>query len=401
MDIIRRIEEGLLYIGADDRKIDKFESTISIPNGVSYNSYLFLDEKTCLLDTADQDVSKQFLENLEAGLSGRKLDYLVINHMEPDHAYNIGEVLLRHPETRIVSNSKALLFLSQFFPKLDLAGKTVAVKEGDVLSLGKHTLSFYLTPMVHWPEVMMTFEKEDGLLFSADAFGTFNTLDGNLFADDTDFSSRYLESARNYYANIVGKYGAQVQMAFKKLPVSSIKMILPLHGPIWRKDIPYILDKYQHWSTYSPEEKAASLFYCSMYGNTENAARLLASMLGERGMKDIHVLDLCRSGMGEAVGESFRVSNLVLLAPTYNLTLYPEMDTYLTDILRMGLKNRKVSLVANGTWAPVEMKLMKEKLSTVPGMEILPTDLTILSALTEKDREVLGKMADEIVSSLR
>jgi len=402
MQILRKIEDGLMYVGADDHKISMFESTLEIAHGVSYNSYLFLDEKTCLMDTADQDVTRQFLENVEGALGGRKLDYLVIHHMEPDHCYNVSAILSRHPETKVVSNAKVFTFLRQFFPEMDFSSRSIVVKEGDSLSLGRHTIRFYLTPMVHWPEVMMSYEESEGLLFTADAFGTFGTLDGNLFASDVDFDRELLGDARTYYTNIVGKYGSSVQMAFKKLPLDKVKMILPLHGPIWKeKEIPYILDKYQKWSTYTPEKKGVLILFASMYGDTENAAVYFANLLAEKGVKDLHVYDLSRTPMDELVGLSFEYSNIALFAPTYNLTLYPSVDTYLTDILRMGLTKRTFTLVGNGTWAPVERKLMVEKLSTGRGNTILPTELTILSALKKEDLPVLNQMAEEVVDSLK
>ena len=395
MYCVRKILDDLYYVGASDKRLERFENLFPIENGVSYNSYLFLDEKTCLLDTVDTSVSHQFLENVEHVLNGRKLDYLVINHMEPDHCANIGEIILRHPETIIVGNSKTFAFIKQFYPKLDLSLKSLVVKENDTLSLGKHILKFAFTPMVHWPEVMMTYDLTASLLFSVDAFGTFRALDGNLYADQVDFDRDFLDEARRYYTNIVGKYGLQVQMAFKKLAGLDIKMILPLHGPIFRQNISYIMDKYQHWSTYTPETNGVIIVYGSMYGNSENAAFILANLLSEKGIDNIKVYDASKTTPSTLVAESFRVSNIVIISPTYNNTIYPAIDTYIDDFLRMNLQNRTLSLIQNGTWAPQSLNLMKAKLSKAK-FNYTETEVTITSAVNENVRSMLEKLADEI-----
>ena len=402
MECVRKIIKDVYYVGCDDHKIDLFESTLNINHGVSYNSYLIKDEKTCLLDTADQDVSRQFLENVEAVLGNKKLDYLVIHHMEPDHCYNINEILLRYPQVKIVSNEMVFTMINNFFPKLDISNNKYVVKEGDTLNLGKHTLQFVFTPMVHWPEVMMSIDKENGILFSADAFGSFNTLDGNLYSSDVNYDKDFLNSAREYYTNIVGKYGPQVQIAFKKLDPSIIKYILPLHGLIWKgKEIGYILDKYIKWSTYEYEDKEVIILFASMYGDNACAARVLANKLSEKGVKNLKVYDTSRTSMATLVAESFRVSNIVLIAPTYNMTIFPSMLTYIDDIMRMNLSNRTFTIIGNGSWAPVVSKLIKEKLSTNNTLKFTDTELVIKSTLKENDVETIEKVVNEIVSSLK
>lgn len=397
----RKISKDLFYVGCDDYKIDLFESTLNINHGVSYNSYIILDDKTCLFDTADQDVSRLFLENVEHVLGKRKLDYLVVHHMEPDHCYNIKEVLLRYPDVKIVSNEKVFEFMKNFFPTLNIERNKKVVKEGDKLKLGHHTLQFVFTPMVHWPEVMMSFDIDTGTLFSADAFGSFNTLDGNLYSSDVDYDKEFLSSAREYYTNIVGKYGVQVQAAFKKLDPSKIKLILPLHGLLWKgEEISYILDKYIKWSTYTPEDKNVIILFASMYGDNNEVARVLANKLSEKGLKHLKVYDTSRTSMATLVSESFRVSNIVLIAPTYNMTIFPSMLSYLDDIMRMNLSNRTFTIIGNGSWAPVVGKLIKEKLSTNSTLSFTPSELTITSSLKKNDLTTLDTISNEIISSI-
>lgn len=396
----RKILDDLYYVGGSDRKITKFENILDIEHGVSYNSYLFLDEKTCLLDTADQSISRLFLENVTHTLGDRTLDYLVIHHMEPDHCYNINEILLRYPNAKLVGNAQIFKFLHNFFPTLNTEGKEIVVKEGDILDLGKHKLHFYFTPMVHWPEVMMSFDETDDLLFTADAFGTFGALNGKLFNDECDFEKEYLDDARMYYTNIVGKYGVQVQNAFKKLPVDKTKMVLPLHGPVWRENFGWYLNKYQLWSTYTPEDKGVIIVYGSMYGDNENAAEILGGMLAEKGVKDLHIYDASITPVDKLVSEAFRVSNIVLIAPTYNMTIYPAIENYINDFMRMGLQNRTFTLIQNGSWAPNALSLMKTKLSTQKTFTFTPTELTITSSLNETSRQTLASVADEIKNFL-
>lgn len=400
MNNIRKITSDLYYVGGNDRKIRLFENILPIHNGVSYNSYLFLDEKTCLMDTADQDISRQFLENVTAALNGRNLDYLVIHHMEPDHCYNIGEILLRYPDVKLVGNMQTFKYLHNFFPSLKTEGKEVLVKDKDTLSLGKHVLRFYLTPLVHWPEVMMSQDETDGLLFTADAFGTFGALNGHLFDDEIDLDKTWLDEARMYYSNIVGKYGPQVQNAFKKLPISTTKMILPLHGPIFRSNLGYAIEKYQKWSTYTPEDKGVMIVYGTMYGDSENAAEVLAGKLADLSIKGIEVFDISNCERDKLVSEAFRLSNLVLIAPTYNASIFPGIDEFIQDLARMNLQKRTFTLIQNGTWAPLSNKLMKDKLSVLKDISFTNTELTIHSALNDEDETILNQIAQEIKESL-
>lgn len=399
MHCTRKITDDLYYVGGSDRRLEKFENLFPIPRGVSYNSYVLLDEKTCLLDTVDSSITRLYLENVAHVLNGRKLDYLVVHHMEPDHCANIEEILVRHPECQVVGNEKTFLFIHQFYPELNLEGRKVVVKDGDVLKLGKHELHFVFAPMVHWPEVMVSYDPTDKVLFSADAFGTFGALDGNLFADEVDFERDWLDDARRYYTNIVGKYGVQVQMALKKLSALDIHYICALHGPVWRKDIAFLLDKYQHWSTYEPEKKGVMIVYGSLYGNSENVAECLASLLSEKGVHDVRVYDSSKTTPSVLVSEAFRLSNIVLVTPTYNMTIYPSVEIFVDDFLRMGLKNRAISLVENGTWAPAANRLLKEKVKEGP-FRYVGENVTVKSRLDEEGLKKLESLADSIVSSL-
>lgn len=402
MHCTRKIADELYYVGGSDRRLDKFENLLPLTRGVSYNSYVILNKKTCLMDTIDTSLTRTFLDNLEYVLNGRKLDYLVVHHMEPDHAYNLTQVLYRHPETKVVGNLKTFGFIHNFFPELNLEDKKIVVKEGDTLDLGTHKLHFCLTPMVHWPEVMMSFEEKEGWAFTADAFGTFDSLDGNLFADQLDFEHERLAEARRYYANIVGKYGFQVQMAFKKLLPLPIKMILPLHGPIYRtkEDISFIVDKYQKWSTYTPETKGVIIVYGTMYGDTEVASDILADDLSELGVKNIQVYDASKVDPSYLVSEAFRVSNIVILSPTYNATIYPAIDTFITDFLRMGLQNRTFTLGQNGSWVPQALNLIKSKLDAGKNYSYTSTEISIASSLNDEQLDTLKQMAKEIKETL-
>ena len=395
----RKITEQIHWIGGSDRRLSLFENLFPLPNGVSYNSYLIADEKTAILDTVDSSVSRQFLENICHLLQDKAPDYLIINHMEPDHCAGIEELLLRYPSMTLVGNAKTISMLHQFF-EMKQEPQTLIVKEGDTLSLGKHSLSFYMAPMVHWPEVMMTYEETEKILFSADAFGTFGALNGNIFNDEITFDRVWLDEARRYYSNIVGKYGPQVQAAFKKLSALDIQAICPLHGPIWRTDLEYILDKYQHWSQYQPEEKAVAIFYGSMYGDTENAANILAAKLADQGMKNIAVYDVSNTHVSTMISEVFRCSHLVLAAPTYNNGVYPAMAELLHDMKALNVQNRTVAFIENGTWAPASKKLMTAMVEELKNMEILEASVTIKSALHEENEAQLEQLAQAIVSSL-
>ncbi len=390
------------YVGASDRRLAKFENLFPIPRGVSYNAYVILDEKTALLDTADASVSGQFLENVAHALGGRSLDYLIVDHMEPDHAATIAEVLLRWPEAQIVCNAKTVPMLKAYFPAS--AGKVdeaLLVKEGDVLSLGTHDLTFVMAPMVHWPEVMFTYDKTTQVLFSADAFGTFGALDSNIFADQVDFARDWLDDARRYYANIVGKYGTQVQAVLKKAAGIPIQVIAPLHGPIWRQDLAWFLGKYDLWSRWQPEDNSVVILYGSMYGNTANAAKALAGCLADRGVQGIAVRDLSVTDVSEAVAECFRASTIVLAAPTYNGGIYLPMAHLLEDLKALSLQNRTFALIENGSWAPMSAKLMAERVGELKNCTLLDAKLTLRGTLAPAQYADLTALADALAAAVK
>ena len=396
----RKLTEQVTWVGGSDRRLALFENLFPVPHGVSYNSYVIMDEKTAMLDTADAAISRQFLENVLHTLDGRPLDYLVINHMEPDHCANIEALALRFPEMKLVGNAKTFTFLRQFYD-LPLDDRMITVKEGDSLSLGSHTLHFYMAPMVHWPEVMVTYESSEKLLFSADAFGTFGAVNGTLFSDEVNFDRDWLDDARRYYGNIVGKYGLQVQAALKKLSALDIAMICPLHGPVWRENLDYLLGKYDKWSRYEPEEKAVAIFYASMYGDTENAADILAAGLAEGGVRNIAMYDVSSTHISYLISEVFRCSHLVLAAPTYNNGIYPAMANLLHDMKALMLQNRTVGLVENGSWAPVSGKLIRAELEGLKGFQVLEPVASLKSALKGDSLEQLGQLKDSILASLQ
>mgnify|MGYP002567923675 CR=1 FL=1 len=395
----RNVSDSVVWVGASDRRLALFENLFPIPRGVSYNSYLILDEKTALLDTTDASVTRQYLENVSHSLNGKPLDYLIINHMEPDHCANIAELLLRYPHLTLVGNAKTFAFVSQFYD-LDLTGRTLTVKEGDTLCLGSHTLHFFLAPMVHWPEAMVTYDDVDKVLFSADGFGSFGALNGNVFADEVDFDRDWLDDARRYYTNIVGKYGASVQTLLKKAAGLEIAVICPLHGPIWRENLSYILEKYQKWSTYEAEDQAVVIMYASMYGNTASAADALAGALAVRGVKKIAVYDVSNAHVSELISEIFRASHLVFAAPTYNAGIYPVIENLLSDMKALAVQKKTVAVMENGTWAPTAAKQVKEKISEMKDMTILDTGLTIKSAMHADQKAELDALADAIVNSM-
>ena len=400
MQNARKVTEDLYWIGANDRRLTLFENIFPIPRGVSYNSYVMLDEKTVLLDTIDAMVSGQFFENLEAVLQGRELDYLVVNHMEPDHCAMIGDVVARYPKIQIVGNAKTFTMMKQFFD-FNLEGRTVVVREGDTLNTGKHTLHFVMAPMVHWPEAMVSYDETDRVLFSADGLGSFGALNGNIFADEVDFDRAWLDDARRYYTNIVGKYGASVQALLKKAASLEIAMICPLHGPIWRENLGYILEKYQKWSTYEAEEEAVAIFYASMYGNTASVADALAGKLAERGVKKITVRDVSNTHVSELIGDTFRVSHLVLAAPTYNGDIYPVMSNYLHDMKALNVQKKTVGIIENGTWAATAGKQLRAMLEELKDVTILPEQITVKSAMKENQEQELDAFADAIVASMK
>ncbi len=395
----RKITDDIYWIGGNDRRLARFENIFPIPRGVSYNSYVILDEKTVLLDTVDYSVSRQFIENLEHTLGGRGLDYIVVNHMEPDHCAVIGDILLRYPGAKLIGNAKTFNMIGQFYE--DMSYEKVLVAEGDTLSTGKHTLRFVMAPMVHWPETMVTFDETEGILFSADAFGTFGALDGVIFADEVDFDRDWLDDARRYYTNIVGKYGVQVQALLKKVAPLDIKMLAPLHGPVWRKDLDYILDKYNKWSTYEPEDKGVMIAYASMYGNTENMANALACMLAEDGIKNIRVYDVSGTDVSTLIAEAFRVSHIVLASPTYNGGMYPIMESFINDMKALNIQNRTIALMDNGTWAATASRKMAEGLAALKNITILDKTFSVKSTVLKTQIEELKTFKDGIIASMK
>ena len=399
MHSTRKVTDDLIYVGGSDRRLSRFENLFPIPKGVSYNSYVLLDEKTVLFDTADESISRQYIENVVHALNGRPLDYMVVQHMEPDHCAMIDDMLRRYPEAKMVCSAKAVGMFAQFYGT-DVAARALVVKEGDKLSTGEHTLHFVMAPMVHWPEVMVTYDEKDKILFSADAFGTFGALAGNIFNDEITFDTVWMNDARRYYTNIVGKYGVQVQALLKKAASLDIEMICPLHGPIWRKDLGLLLEKYQKWSTYELEDKTVMIAYATLYGNTENAANVLAGMLADKGVKNIAMYDVSETDVSELVAESFRCSHLVLAAPTYNSRIQPKMEAYLSDIKALNLQNRTVAVIDNGTWAATAGKQMIGTLEGMKNMTILENTISIKSALAENQLGALEALADELAKQV-
>ena len=399
MQCFRKVTEDLYWVGGNDRQIELFENIFPLAKGVSYNSYLLLDEQTVLFDTADYAIGKQFIENVMSVLNGRNLDYIVVNHMEPDHCSLIGELLLHYPDVKIIGNAKTFPMIEQFF-SFDLTGKTLTVKEGDTFCSGKHTFRFIMSPMVHWPEAMMSYDEKDKGLFSADAFGTFNALNGNLFNDELDFNREWLDEARRYYTNIVGKYGPQVQNVLKKASSLDIQMICPLHGPVWRSNLNFIIEKYNLWSRYEPEEKGVMIAYASMYGNTENMAEILAVMLAEAGVKNIHMHNISKTHVSELISDSFKYSHIVLASPTYNNGIYPLMDNYLEDMKALSLQNRTIAVLGNGSWAPQATKLISAKIKEMKNMRLLEASVTIKSSLKEAQLEELNSLSRQIAEEV-
>ena len=399
MHCFRKVTNNLYWVGGSDRRLELFENLFPIPRGVSYNSYLLLDEKTVLFDTVDNSIGRQFLDNITALLNGRTLDYLVVNHMEPDHCSMIADLMLRYPDMQIIGNAKTFPMIRQFYA-LDPEGKTIAVKEGDTFSSGTHTFRFLMAPMVHWPEVMLTYDETDKVLFSADAFGTFGALNGTIFNDEMDFDRDWLDDARRYYTNIVGKYGMQVQNVLKKASALDIRIICPLHGPIWRNNLAYLLEKYDIWSSYRPEVKGVMIAYASMYGNTENLANVLACKLADAGITNLTVHDVSRSDVSELIADSFKYSHIVLASPTYNGGVYPAMSNLLEDMNALGIKNRTVAVLGNGTWAPTSAKLIEARLAEMKGMTLLTENFAVKSALQDDQLEDLDELCAKIAETL-
>ena len=399
MHCVRKVTEDLYWVGGNDHRLALFENIHPIPRGVSYNSYLLLDEKTVLFDTVDWSIGRQFLENIEYVLDGRPLDYMVINHMEPDHGVSIEEVLLRHPEVQIISTEKAFMLMRQF--GFDVDGHMIEVEEGDVQSFGKHEVTFVYAPMVHWPEAMVSFDITDGTLFAADAFGSFGALDGKLFNDEVNFDRDWIDDARRYYTNIVGKYGPHVQSLLKKAGTIDIKTICPLHGPVWRTDLGYFLDKYDKWSRYEPEEQGVMIVYASMYGNTEAAAQNLAAKLCEKGMTNVVLYDVSNTHVSQLISETFRLSHIVLASVTYNLGIYPLMHNYLMDMKALNLQKRTFAIIENGSWACKSGSLMREFIDDMREMDILDEQVTLMSSMTEDNGSDMDTLADGLIESMK
>ncbi len=399
MYCVKNIKNDLYWVGGTDRRLALFENVYPIPRGVSYNAYLILDEKTVLLDTVDYSVSDQLFENIAHVLDGRHLDYMIVNHMEPDHCGTIGALVDKYPDIRIVCNSKIAGMMKQFFD-FDVDARVQLVEEGDTFSTGRHTFAFAAAPMVHWPEVMVTYDATDKTLFSADAFGTFGAMNGNLYADEVNFERDWLDDARRYYTNIVGKYGPQAQAVLKKAGGLDIQMICPLHGPIWRENLGWFIDKYVKWSSYTPEDKAVMIAYGSVYGHTENLANVLASKLADLGVKDVRLYDVSATHPSYILAEAFRCSHLVFASITYNGGIFTNMEHLLLELKAHNLQNRTVALMENGSWAPVAGKKMKEIFDSMKNINLLNETVTIKSSLKEEQLAQVDALAKAIVESM-
>ena len=392
MNFSRKIKDNVYYVGASDNRLELFENLFPIKDGVSYNSYVILDEKTAVIDTCDLSVGEVFLENIESVLNGRELDYLVINHLEPDHSAMIRQIISSYPKTTIVINDRAKKMLENFYSK-PIEASYLIVKEGDVLDLGCHKLTFVMAPMVHWPEVMVTYDITSKMLFSADAFGTFGALNGNIFDDEIEKDSHFYSEARRYYSNIVGKFGKQVEATLAKASKLDIQMILPLHGPIWRKDIPVILDLYTKWATYQAESNDVVVFYATMYQNTYNACQKLAIELANLEVKNIKMYDISKTDVSFLISECFRAKNIVLACPNYNGGLYPKMHALLHDMKALNVQNRNVAIIENGTWALVTTRQIKEILDSLKNITYIGPELKITTTLKDSDVDYLRELA--------
>lgn len=383
------ISEDIKYIGVDDKDIDLFEGQYIVPNGISYNSYLIKDSKIAVMDTVDRRKTEEWLANLENELDGAVPDYLVVSHMEPDHSYNIDVLAKKYPDMKIVGNDKTFTYMEQFFNIDDLDSRKVVVKEGDELNLGKHTLKFFMAPMVHWPEVMVSYETTEKIVFAADGFGKFGAL-------DTD--EEWACEARRYYFNIVGKYGVQVQMLLKKLATLDVNMICPLHGPILKENLGYYIGKYDTWSKYEAEDDGMFIAYSSVYGNTKEAVEELVKLLEEKGAKKVAVADLARDDFAEAIEDAFRYDKVVLASITYNGTAFPDMENFLRQLAGKNYQNKKVGFIENGTWAPMAAKSMKDIVSTMKNITMCENTVSIKSRLNDVSRASLDALATEILN---
>ena len=382
-----KVTESIIYVGADDKEMDLFESQYVTPNGISYNSYIILDDKIAIMDTVDKRKTDEWLENIEKALGEKEPDYLVVSHMESDHSDNIANLANKYPNMKVVGNIQIFKMISQFFD-LDLGDRAITMKEGDVLDLGKHKLHFIMAPMVHWPEVMMSYEETEKILFSADGFGKFGTLD-----TDEDWTCE----ARRYYFNIVGKYGANVQAVLKKAANLDIQIICPLHGPILDENLEFYINKYDIWSSYRPEDDGVLVAYASIHGNTEKAAKKMAEILEEKGAKKVVITDLSRDDMAEAVEDAFRYDKIIVAASTYNMGIFPWMEHFLSHLLGKNYQNRKVGIIENGSWAPNSGKLMKEMFEKMKDITICDTMVTIKSAMKQENIEQMDKLAEELL----
>ena len=400
MSCVRKVTEDLYWVGVNDKRLHLFENIHTISRGVSYNSYLLMDKKTVLFDTVDWSGCREFLKNIEEVLNGAPLDYLVVNHMEPDHAASMEEVLIRYPKCKVISNEKAFMFMHQF--GFNVEGRKIEVKEGDTKCFGNHTVTFVAAPMVHWPEAMVTFDTTNGVLFSADAFGSFGSLDGKLFNDEVNFDRDWIDDARRYFCNIVGKYGPFVQLLLQKASAVPIKMFCPLHGPVWRTNLDYYIEKHDLWSRYEPEEKGVLIVYASMYGNTEAAAQELASTLCEKGMTNVAVYDVSKTHVSELVAEAFKYSHIVLASVTYNLDIYPVMYDFLHHLKGLNFQKRTFGIIENGTWAIKSGTLMKSYIEeNLKECTVLGASVSVNSAADESNRSEFNGLADALIDSMK
>lgn len=399
MHLTRLIAPDIYFVGVNDKRLDRFENMFALPQGVAYNSYLIKDEKTALLDTVDSSVTDQFLDNIKGVLQQRELDYLIINHMEPDHCGSIEAIVRLYPKIKLVGNKKTFDLFKQFYSQ-DVDKNIVLVKEGDVLDLGTKKLKFYMAPMVHWPEVMFSYELSEDILFSADAFGSFGTHNGNLFADESNWENLFLDETRRYYSNIVGRYGSQVESVFKKLEIEKIKQIFPLHGPLWRKDLNTIFDKYMKWSSYKAEKNGVVIFYASMYGNTEHAAQLLANKLAIRGVGDMRLYDVSKTESSYIIADIFKYSHFVAASPTYNMQLYPVMEQLLRELIMLNVQNRSVAIIGNHSWASAAVKQMVALINQMKNVELIGQPIDIRSSVKEQSDKELEDLADQIAKSV-
>lgn len=392
----KKITDSLIWVGGNDRRLAMFEGVYSVPSGVSYNSYLLLGSENVLFDTVDKAVSKVFFENLAHELGGKPLDYAVIHHLEPDHSATLEQLVINYPEVKLVCNAKTEKMLSQFF---DRQFNTVIVSEGQELNLGGHDLVFTMAPMVHWPEVMMTYDKTAKILFSADAFGHFGALNGAIFADEVNFRQDYMKESRRYYSNIVGKYGPQVQTVLKKMSAFDVEYICPLHGFVWRKELDVILDKYREWSSYTPEENAVLIVYASVYGNTENTSEIISSRLRERGIATA-MYDVSVTPPSDIIAEAFRYSHILLASTTYNAGVFVAMEAFLSDLAAHNIQNRTVAIVENGSWAATSGRLMREMLGKCKGISFIDNTVSLKSSLKEEQLKDIDDLVNAICDTM-